>query len=199
MEIHGKMGEVAYSADGRIQCHICGEHFKKPMTHVVQKHGMTAYEYKKTFGLNTTHGLASQDTRELLQASSRKHSDLMYRNIIQNGKKSRFKKGSGGRPKEMLSLQEYNRLIEYVKTNIPYEVRQKNMSELGKTGMGNIAKYQIVNNVKHFDCENCNADESIKVHHVFDGKENKVQVDKCTNCGHKYSFKEICDIIIKNS
>jgi ROS/MUCR transcriptional regulator protein len=48
-----------YFSGNRIECLICGRHFKRLQTHLAAKHGMAADDYKKRFGLPWTRGLTS--------------------------------------------------------------------------------------------------------------------------------------------
>lgn len=108
---HPAFGRVEHDAEGKPICHICGKSFHKLLAHVWQKHGMTAKEYKETFGLNTTCGIISDKTKKKLQRSVKKHYELVViKNLIEGGKKTRFKKGSKGRTKDKLSEQERLRL-----------------------------------------------------------------------------------------
>jgi predicted transcriptional regulator len=48
--------ERYYSGD-TIECLICGRHFKRLQRHLAAKHGLSADDYKKQFGLPWTRGL----------------------------------------------------------------------------------------------------------------------------------------------
>jgi hypothetical protein len=48
-----------YFSGNRIECLICGRHFKRLQTHLAAKHGMATDDYKKRFGLPWTRGLTS--------------------------------------------------------------------------------------------------------------------------------------------
>lgn len=108
-----KKGEVEYSPDGLVICHICGRAYKKLMAHVWQVHGIYEKDYKKEFGLNISRGLICDETKEKLQNSVAKHYEkVVEKNLIKGGEKSRFKFGGIGRTRDKLSLQEYNRLVK---------------------------------------------------------------------------------------
>lgn len=112
-----KKGEIKYTPDGKVVCHICGRGFKKPLNHAYLCHGVTAYDYKKEFGLDVGKGLLSSDVKEKLQESVKRNYDkVVLDNLIKKGEKSRFIKGSEGRPKEKISLQSYNELVKRITT-----------------------------------------------------------------------------------
>ena len=112
-----QIGEVKYSPEGLVICHICGKAYKKLLSHVWQKHGIDEKEYKRTFGLNTSQGLICESTRKKLQDAVKKHYDtVVTNNIVKNGEKTRFYKGSEGRVKSKISVQELNRLTTYGKS-----------------------------------------------------------------------------------
>lgn len=106
-----KKGEVGYSPDGKVICHICGKSFNKVLNHAQQYHGISSVEYKKEFGLDIGKGLISNSTKKKLQAAVQKHYDVVVReNLVRNGEKTRFLKGSSGRTKDKVSLQCYKSL-----------------------------------------------------------------------------------------
>src|SRR6266852_6403892 len=48
-----------YFSGDTIECLICGRHFKRLQRHLTAKHGLSADDYKKQFGLPWTRGLTS--------------------------------------------------------------------------------------------------------------------------------------------
>ena len=48
-----------YFSGDTIECLICGRHFKRLQRHLAAKHGLSADDYKKQFGLPWTRGLTS--------------------------------------------------------------------------------------------------------------------------------------------
>ncbi len=104
-------GKVEYSEDGKVICHICGKSFNKLLTHVWQAHGLSEKEYKLKFGLDLYKGLISENTKLKLQEAVKNNYDLVVtQNLVKNGKKSRFEKGSSGRTIDKISPQTYERL-----------------------------------------------------------------------------------------
>lgn len=109
---HPHYGEVIYDEAGLPKCHICGKSFKKLMTHVVQKHGILAYDYKYMFGLNTTKGIIAESTKMKLQTSVLNNFDRVVKdNLINKGKSTRYTQGSKGRTRDKLSAQERRRIV----------------------------------------------------------------------------------------
>ena len=99
-------GEIMFDEQSRPICHICGRAYNKLMSHVRLKHDLTAVEYKKLFGLNTTKGIVSPITADVLRHHVDKHYETVVQgNLIICGVETRFEKGSKGRTKEQLSLQ----------------------------------------------------------------------------------------------
>jgi len=133
-------GEISY-VDGKPACHICGKSFHRLMSHVRQKHNMTALEYKKKFGLNTGRGITSNE-------SSQKSREAVYSNpdiieaLTENGKKTRFKLNSEGRTKDKVSLQELNRLKSESGRNTTEQQREL-CRQLGKSGLGNVVRWGL--------------------------------------------------------
>lgn len=112
---HPHFGEVTYDVKGNPVCHICGKSFKKVLSHVWQKHGISAKEYKYMFGLDTKKGIASEDTREKLRKSVKNNYDVVVeKNLNKRGKISRFSKGYKGRTRDMISEQTMRRLVDRI-------------------------------------------------------------------------------------
>ena len=103
---HPHYGEIIKNPDGTLVCHICGKSFRKLGSHAYMTHGITSREYKIMFGLDVQKGLVTDEHRAELSDLNRKHFDLVVReNLIEGGKKTRFKKNSPGRLKSMVSEQ----------------------------------------------------------------------------------------------
>lgn len=56
-----KTGE---KADNKIECLICGKWYRQIGSHIVQKHEMTAREYREYFNLEVKRGMLPPDLRE---------------------------------------------------------------------------------------------------------------------------------------
>ena len=84
-----------YGEDNLVKCLICGKYYRQLGTHVVQRHGMTALEYRKYFGFDlyeTTHTLAP-DLRDLYGEQALENGT--YKNL-EKGRDTRYKKGDKG-------------------------------------------------------------------------------------------------------
>lgn len=113
-----KKGEVKYSPEGLVVCHVCGKAYKKLMNHTWQIHGLTEKEYKLEFGLNANQGLICEETKQKMQTAVKKHYDkVVLNNLIKKGEKTRFFKGSKGRSRSKIRTQELNRLRLYAKND----------------------------------------------------------------------------------
>ena len=109
-------GQIEYNEDGLPMCEICGKHFHRVISHVRQKHQMTAFEYKETFGLNNIKGVCSQASSDKTRKATMSNFDkVVTKNLLQNGKNTRFEKGSKGRTKEKVREQTKSRLISHIK------------------------------------------------------------------------------------
>ena len=104
-------GEVVYTSEGKIVCHICGKAFTRLLTHVRQYHGISEKDYKKEYGLILYKGIISESSREKSRkAVFNNYDKVVLDNLVKNGKNTRFKDGYKGRTKDKVSLQEMKRL-----------------------------------------------------------------------------------------
>lgn len=110
-------GVVNYDQWGRPICGICGRAYDKLMTHVNQKHGLSAREYKEQFGLDVSKSIMSLKSKDRARKPTIRNQAIIQKNLVEKGKKHRFKKGSKGRPKDKLSEQSKKRLQNQI-TNI---------------------------------------------------------------------------------
>lgn len=53
------------------KCGICGRWYRKVASHITQRHGMDAREYKEHMDLPTTHGILPEDLRERLSQNAK--------------------------------------------------------------------------------------------------------------------------------
>lgn len=108
-------GKIVKSPDGRLMCHICGKLFNKLGSHVYYTHKMTAYEYKKIFGLETGKGLMSLPLHLKCRDNVMLHYDkCISENLVKRGAGTRFNKGDKGRTRDKLSEQTRASLIEHI-------------------------------------------------------------------------------------
>lgn len=109
-------GEIKYNEEGNPICHICGEAHKKLMSHVWQVHGISAYDYKKEFGLDVGKGIMSEESKKKIRNKTLEHKEIVIdKNLLEHGRKSRFKKGHRGRTKEYVSEQTRRMLRQHIK------------------------------------------------------------------------------------
>ena len=124
-----KKGEVAYDEKGRPICHICGRAFKKVASHAYLEHGINAYDYKEKFGLNNNTGLIAEETREKLREHVKENYKIVVeQNLIDKGRKNRYKKGNEGRTKDKLRLEGRKTLM------LSLESANKVRKEMSKNG-----------------------------------------------------------------
>ncbi len=113
---HKDFGHIKYDKEGKPVCHICGKSFHKLMSHVRQIHGLSAREYKVMYGLNVGKGILSENSRAKCQRAVKKHYNVVVTsNLIDQGEKTQFKKGSTGRTRNQLSEQERIRIRQMTK------------------------------------------------------------------------------------
>jgi hypothetical protein len=111
-------GVVEYNEEGKPKCEICGQHFDRVVSHVRQKHKLSALEYKKQFGFDVKKGICSQRSKNLSRSKAfENYNKVIQLNLINKGLSTRFKKGSKGRTKEQISEQSRIRLSNQLKPN----------------------------------------------------------------------------------
>lgn len=78
--------------EGKIRCLICGKWYRQLGSHVVQKHKMTAREYRKKFGYDVKSGrsILSKDLHELYGKQAKENGTEKN---LKAGKKFRFVPG----------------------------------------------------------------------------------------------------------
>lgn len=131
-------GIIEYDDAGKPICEICGKAFKRVLSHVRQKHYMSEKEYKLEFGFDLKKGICSLESAQKSRERALEYYDIVIaQNLINNGSKTRFVKGSKGRTKDKVSEQTRNALKERLKKPFMVEALKKNGSRLGKSGLGN--------------------------------------------------------------
>lgn len=100
----------------KVQCLICGKYYIQVGSHIVQKHGLTAREYREYFDLDVKKGILPAWFKKIKGDLALENGT--YKNL-RNGKKFRFKKGQEGvgiyrRSKETMerlhNLNKFNKL-----------------------------------------------------------------------------------------
>ena len=111
-------GEVTYSPDNKPICHICGKAFNKILSHARQVHKVSAREYKETYGLDVKKGIMSPKSTSLARQRVYENYDVsIENNLLDRGKKSRYKEGHKGRTKDQVSEQTRRRLVKQLRIN----------------------------------------------------------------------------------
>jgi hypothetical protein len=135
-------GRIAYDLDGKPICEICGLSFKRLMTHVRQKHDMSAVEYKKFYGLDLHTGICSPDSAAIAREHALNNYDkVIAENLLKGGNRTRFTNGHDGRTKEKVSAQTKARLKKRLTTAPMKEAMRKSGIKLAKSGLGNKARW----------------------------------------------------------
>ena len=131
-------GKIEYNEDGQPKCEICGEYFNRVIAHARQKHEINEKEYKKRFGFDLRKGICSKESAEKSRERLFDNYDkCVTGNLLKNGAKSRFLKGSDGRGKEKVSEQTRIRLKERLKGKGMIAAMKKSGEKVGNSGLGN--------------------------------------------------------------
>jgi len=139
----GNYGRIFYDFEGKPICHICGRAFHRLLSHVRQKHNLTAKEYKKKFGLNIGNGIISNISKSKSQiAVFNNYNKVVEKNLIKNGKKTRFKIGDKGRTVDKMSEQERLRLKKFLNSEKMKKIRKDIGRKLGLSGKGNMVRWK---------------------------------------------------------
>ena len=80
-------------ASNKKQCLVCGKWYRQVSTHIVQRHELTAREYKEKYGLDVKRGILPIDLREIKADKTLKNGTV---DNLKKGKKFWFKKGQPG-------------------------------------------------------------------------------------------------------
>ena len=121
-------------------CEICGQYYHRVTTHVRQAHDMDAYTYKKLSGFDTSKSLISEWSKKKSQRAVAENPKVLEN--LKLGAKTRFKVGSSGRTKDMVSPQTRKRLRDRLKQEPMNSVLRESGRRLGKSGLGNLARWK---------------------------------------------------------
>jgi hypothetical protein len=137
-------GVIEYNQNGLPKCEICGQFFDRVLSHVRQKHAMTAREYKEMYGFDLIKGITSlQSKLKSREAVLNNYERVVARNLLEKGKDSRFKEGCKGRTVEQVSPQTRLMLGERAKNSMTPETRKQRGKVIGLSGEGNLARWGI--------------------------------------------------------
>lgn len=141
-------GQIEYDEEGNPKCEICGEYFKRVLTHVRQKHFINEREYKTQFGFDLIKGIVSKESaQKSRERVYENYSKCITGNLLKGGQKSRFTKGTKGRTKDQVSAQTKKRLIDRLKEDKMVQAMKKSGERVGKSGLGNQVRW--LKNKKH--------------------------------------------------
>ncbi len=137
-------GVVEYNQDGLPKCEICGEHFKRVITHARQVHLISEREYKKQFGLDLKKGICSKESSsKSRQATMANYDQCVASNLIEKGSESRFNNGNMGRTRDKVSAQTRARLKARLKEPYMVEAMKESGRKVGKSGLGNAKRWSF--------------------------------------------------------
>lgn len=135
-------GIIEYNSNGLPKCELCGKFFIRVLSHVRQKHNITAREYKKLYGFDLIKGIISEESRKKSrEAVYKNYEEVISINLLHKGDKTRFKKGNQGRTRDQVSEQTKIMLTERAKNNMTAEHRRAKGGELGLSGKGNLKRW----------------------------------------------------------
>lgn len=133
-------GKPEYDDQGRVMCEVCGQHFDRVIAHSRQVHDLGARAYKVRFGLDVKKGLLSDRSRARSQEAVYSRPEIIEA-LVANGQEHRFKPGSQGRTKEMVSEQTRTNLRERLRQEPMITVLREAGRKLGKSGAGNKTRW----------------------------------------------------------
>lgn len=137
-------GIIEYNEVGYPKCEICGEHFKRVLSHVRQAHFISEREYKATYGFDLKKGICSKESSEKTREKTLLNFDrCVKKNLLDKGELSRFKKGSKGRTKDKVSAQTKKRLKDRLKEPYMVDAMRSAGHKVGKSGLGNKARWGL--------------------------------------------------------
>lgn len=124
-ECHPHYGEIQYDVNGNPICHICGKSFPKLGAHIWNGHKMRTREYCQIFGLNVGKGICSNEYAMKMREYAYQNYDVVIsENLIKEGKRTRFRKGSEGRTREKMSEQTKRALSSLGKRTGPINIKK---------------------------------------------------------------------------
>lgn len=101
------LGEMTHAENGDIICPLCGRAFAKLGAHIKYFHKLDPVEVYIKVGWDRTPHATSKKYQDKMRGYIREDITLQ---LIENGKGTRFKKGSVGRTREQMSLSTLRRI-----------------------------------------------------------------------------------------
>jgi uncharacterized Zn finger protein (UPF0148 family) len=130
---------IKFNSDGQPICPICGKAFHRLASHTRQVHKISAAAFKAAYGLDKKKGICSADSSNLSREAVRKNGTA---NNLKAGAVYRFKKGSKGRTKDMVSQETRIRLRNRLKEPKMIAAMQRSGRAVGKSGLGNKVRWK---------------------------------------------------------
>jgi hypothetical protein len=135
-------GIIEFDESGKPICEICKKSFNRVISHVRQVHNMNEREYKITYGFDLKKGICSKNSSTKTREKTLSNFDkCVSKNLIINGKKYRFVKGSEGRTKEKVSEQTKIRLKQRLKEDYMISAMKESGKKVGNSGLGNLKRW----------------------------------------------------------
>lgn len=126
---YGFLGALIHDdATGKVQCHFCGKWFEALGNHLHKEHNMSASEYKKKVGLNTSTALISEPYRDKLIANG------LERRIKNLRKWKGIKRSKATRAKISATLKEYRAEKQNQNNTCPEQLLERLLVEFKKNG-----------------------------------------------------------------
>lgn len=97
-------GVIQLDDRGYVICHICGKSYKKLGSHAKESHSLSIKQYKELYGL-CANSKTTEKTYSLKMSESAIKNN-MPNQLVEKGKKTRFKKGDKTRLGKEVRLQE---------------------------------------------------------------------------------------------
>ena len=136
-------GVIEYDKEGKPICEICKKSFNRVLAHVRQKHGMNEREYKMKFGFDVGAGICSKESSEKTRTKTlANYNKCIRKNLLSQGTKTRFTKGSIGRTKDKVSAQTRKMLKDRLKNPSMIKAMKASGRKVGTSGLGNATRWK---------------------------------------------------------
>lgn len=101
-----KILHIEKDDQGRVICPFCGKSYRVLGIHLKKAHNIDVASLKKDWGLSKNYDLTSDEYKELKRETINNNPELVTKNLIEKGSKTRFTKGHPGRSLDQISPQE---------------------------------------------------------------------------------------------
>ena len=76
----------------KLKCAICNRYYRKVGAHIVQRHKLTARQYREAYDLPVKRGILTNSEREKLAILVKQNPDVIENNLLLKGSPSRYTK-----------------------------------------------------------------------------------------------------------